>query len=156
VHLRSLGAMPLKELRANEGMSSIFGEMALLAPNGRATASVAVPFGGYCDTFVLQRSKFLELTHIYPSFRRRIEAIAAEREEENREATHAIALDRTDTGPAGPAGPAAAAECSCEGRGTQLTSPSLGAAPAHGARKASRANGACKHQAAGHAAPLRV
>ena len=65
-------------------MNSLFGEMALLSPEGRANATVSVPAMGFCDAFVLVRERFRELTSIYPSFRRRIERIHASRERENR------------------------------------------------------------------------
>ena len=80
IHIRGV---QIKELRANRGMESLFGEMALLLPDGRATASVLVPSGGYCDAFVLSRERFMGLTNIYPSFRRRIENVVSERQREN-------------------------------------------------------------------------
>ena len=49
IHIRGV---QIKELRANRGMESLFGEMALLLPDGRATASVLVPSSGYCGNLV--------------------------------------------------------------------------------------------------------
>ena len=43
IFIRALGPQPVKELRANCGSESIFGEIALLSPNGHAVASVCVP-----------------------------------------------------------------------------------------------------------------
>merc|ERR1740138_571125 len=91
VYKRDFGAAPIKELCSNGGIHSVFGEMALLArPEGRAVATVTVPPHAYCDTFLLVKSRFREVTACFPSFRKRIERVMAEREQEN----HERALDK--------------------------------------------------------------
>jgi len=95
VLIRALGAEPIKTLHANDGMSSLFGEMALLSPDGRAVATIRVPPNGYCDAFELHASHFRELCVIYPSFRRNIERVHVER---NRETEQHGVVRRTSDG----------------------------------------------------------
>ena len=83
VHRRCIGELPVKQLSANTGLDAIFGEMALLNPEGRALASVSVPPRSFCDTFLLRREKFKEICVSYPSFKRRIQAVKNARDLEN-------------------------------------------------------------------------
>lgn len=85
VLIKALGHEPIKQLHANEGMSSLFGEMALLSPDGRAVATIKVSRGSYCDAFELTADRFRELAFIYPSFRRNIQKVNSERDRENQE-----------------------------------------------------------------------
>jgi len=86
IYMRARGVEPVKELSSNDGVNSLFGEMSLLNPTGRAVATVSVPAHAYCDTFLLPRERFQEVILSYPSFRRRIEGVKKEREHENAKA----------------------------------------------------------------------
>ena len=82
VHVRAMGPHPIKQLQANTGLDAIFGEMALLSPDGRAQGSISVPANAYADCFLLRREKFKEICTMYPSFKKRMEEIKTRREEE--------------------------------------------------------------------------
>ena len=56
------------------GKGSFFGEMALLEPNGHATASVRVR--DHLDGYCLSRAAFEKLVHDYPSFREYLQSVA--------------------------------------------------------------------------------
>jgi len=56
------------------GAKSFFGEMSLLEPEKRTTASVQV--SSFCDTFFLSKAAFNRLVHMYPSFKSYLESVA--------------------------------------------------------------------------------
>ena len=55
-------------------VGSFFGEMALLEPGKRATASVRV--SSFCDTFFISLHAFSKLTGMYPSFKSYLQSVA--------------------------------------------------------------------------------
>ena len=82
------GSVVLRKLHANEGFTSIFGEMALFAASSRANATVSVPLHAYCDTFLLRAECFRDLYRAYPGFVDRLDRVRLGRERENRENGH--------------------------------------------------------------------
>ena len=60
------------------GRGSFFGEMALLEPGKKTTASVQVT--SFCDTFFLSVTAFNRLVAMYPSFHKYLQAVAKLRE----------------------------------------------------------------------------
>jgi len=56
------------------GEHAIFGEMALLNPDGRSVASIRV--SSWCEGYRLSRDAFLQLTHQYPAFHQYVESVA--------------------------------------------------------------------------------
>jgi len=60
---------------------SFFGEMALLEPERRTTASIQV--SSFCDTFFLSKMGFDRLVHMYPSFRTYLATVAKLRSGQN-------------------------------------------------------------------------
>ena len=73
----------MKALHSNDGANSIFGEMSLLDPIGKANATVSVPPHAYCDSFILPAESFRSIISTFPSFQKRVERIKREREQEN-------------------------------------------------------------------------
>ena len=78
-----IGPKPVKALHSNDGANSIFGEMSLLDPIGKANATVSVPPHAYCDSFILPAESFRSIISTFPSFQKRVERIKREREQEN-------------------------------------------------------------------------
>ena len=73
-----IGPKPVKALHSNDGANSIFGEMSLLDPIGKANATVSVPPHAYCDSFILPAESFRSIISTFPSFQKRVEWIKRE------------------------------------------------------------------------------